>query len=484
MILGSTMSEKIFSNSNELSSGLIIFPLIVHCLDLTVSCIGATFVSTKKGLPSDGQYGELEDPLFIMKKGYYVSFILGSIGIFGITYYFLNFDANRKTWLYFAGCGMIGLMDSFLFVIITQIYTDYMYPYVKGISASSQTGHATNIIAGLAVGLESTFLPTILISISLISTYSLGHKSLIVPNDPHLSGLYGTAVGTMGMFVSGVFILAMSGFGPIADNAGGIIEMSLHDAAVRQITDRLDAVGNVTKANTKGYSVGSAALACFLLFSAYMDEIMLLKRKDKLEFKIIDIANPEIYISGIIGSSVVFLFSSMALNAVGIAAQSVIKEVKTQISKDENILTGKSKPNYKQCVSIVTKAGLQEMIKPGLLSVLSPIVIGITFRIYGSYVGNNMLGAQAVGSFLMFATSTGILMALFFNNAGGAWDNAKKFIEAGNYGGKGSETHKAAVTGDTVGDPCKDTAGPSIHILIKLVSTISLVFAPLFISFK
>ena len=172
----------------------------------------------------------------------------------------------------------------------------------------------------------------------------------------------------------------------------------------------------------------------------------------------------------------------MALNAVGIAAQSVIKEVKNQISKDENILTGKSKPNYKQCVAIVTAAGLKEMIKPGLLAVLSPILVGVCFRIFGSYKGNNMLGAQAVGSFLMFATSTGILMALFFNNAGGAWDNSKKYIEAGNYGGKNSDAHKAAVTGDTVGDPCKDTAGPSIHILIKLVATISLVFAPLFLS--
>jgi len=477
------MNDKIFSNSNELSSGLIIFPLIVHCLDLLVSCIGATFVHTKKGLPNDGQAADLEDPLDIMKKGYYISFVLGSIGIFGVTYYFLNFSTtNSQAWLYFAACGMIGLVDSFLFVIITQIYTDYTYPHVKGISASSQTGHATNIIAGMAVGFESTFLPTILISISLISTYFLGQKSMIVESDLHLSGLYGTAVGTMGMFVSGVFILAMSGFGPIADNAGGIIEMSIHDSTVRQITDRLDAVGNVTKANTKGYSVGTAAMACFLLFSAYMDEIMLLKRKDKVEFKTIDIAQPELFISGLLGSSVVFLFSSFALSAVGIAAQAVIKEVKNQISKDENILTGKSKPNYKQCVAIVTAAGLKEMIKPGLLAVLSPILVGLAFRAFGYYKGNPLLGAQAVGSFLMFATSTGILLALFFNNAGGAWDNSKKYIEAGNFGGKGSEAHKASVTGDTVGDPCKDTAGPSIHILIKLVATISLVFAPIFIS--
>jgi H(+)-translocating pyrophosphatase len=292
-----------------------------------------------------------------------------------------------------------------------------------------------------------------------------------------IGGLYGTAIATMGMFASGVYVLSMSGFGPIADNAGGIVEMSEQEVSVRDITDRLDAVGNVTKANTKGYSVGSASLACFLLFSAYLDEVEMMTGR---EFKVIDIAVPEIYVGGLLGSMTVFVFSAWSIAAVGVAAEEVIKEVRRQFKQNPGILTYEEKPNYKQCVSIVNAAGLRQMIKPGLLSVLSPIIVGVTFRIIGSYRDRPLLGAEALAGFLMFATSTGILMALFFNNGGGAWDNAKKYIETGKYGGKGSDAHKAAVTGDTVGDPCKDTAGPSIHILIKLLATITLVLVPIF----
>jgi H(+)-translocating pyrophosphatase len=281
----------------------------------------------------------------------------------------------------------------------------------------------------------------------------------------------------MGMFASGVYVLSMSGFGPIADNAGGIVEMSDQPAAVRDITDMLDAVGNVTKANTKGYSIGSASLACFLLFSAYLDEVEMMTGQ---EFKVIDIAVPEIFVGGLLGSMTVFVFSAWAIKAVGNAAEEVVKEVRRQFKERPGILNYEEKPDYKQCVSIVNEAGLREMVKPGLLAVLSPIIVGVTFRIIGSYRGRQLLGAEALAGFLMFATSTGILMALFFNNGGGAWDNAKKYVETGKYGGKGSDAHKAAVTGDTVGDPCKDTAGPSIHILIKLLSTITLVLVPIF----
>jgi H(+)-translocating pyrophosphatase len=281
----------------------------------------------------------------------------------------------------------------------------------------------------------------------------------------------------MGMFASGVYVLSMSGFGPIADNAGGIVEMSDQPAAVRDITDMLDAVGNVTKANTKGYSIGSASLACFLLFSAYLDKVEMMTGQ---EFKVIDIAVPEIFVGGLLGSMTVFVFSAWAIKAVGNAAEEVVKEVRRQFKERPGILNYEEKPDYKQCVSIVNEAGLREMVKPGLLAVLSPIIVGVTFRIIGSYRGRQLLGAEALAGFLMFATSTGILMALFFNNGGGAWDNAKKYVETGKYGGKGSDAHKAAVTGDTVGDPCKDTAGPSIHILIKLLSTITLVLVPIF----
>lgn len=292
-----------------------------------------------------------------------------------------------------------------------------------------------------------------------------------------MAGLYATAIATMGMFASGVYVLSMSGFGPIADNAGGIVEMSGQDEEVRDITDRLDSVGNVTKANTKGYSVGSASLACFLLFSAYLDEVEMMTG---LEFKKIDIAVPEIFIGGLLGSMTVFVFSAWAIRAVGNAAEDVIKEVRRQFRDHPGILDYKEKPDYKNCVSIVNAAGLREMVKPGMLAVFAPISVGLIFRCIGYYKDRPLLGAEVLAGFLMFATSTGILMAMFFNNGGGAWDNAKKYIETGKYGGKGSEAHKASVTGDTVGDPCKDTAGPSIHILMKLTSTISLVLVPLF----
>jgi len=339
-------------------------------------------------------------------------------------------------------------------------------------------GHATNIITGLSVGLESCGPPVLVISAAIIGSFYLGELSDIKDVDGNLlAGLYGTAIATMGMFASGVYVLSMSGFGPIADNAGGIVEMSGQEEEVRDITDRLDSVGNVTKANTKGYSVGSASLACFLLFSAYLDEVEMMTG---LEFKHIDIAVPEIFVGGLIGSMTVFVFSAWSIRAVGNAAEDVIKEVRKQFRDHPGILDYKEKPDYKTCVSIVNEAGLREMVKPALLAVFSPVCVGLTFRFIGHLRGRPLLGAEVLAGYLMFSTSTGILMAMFFNNGGGAWDNAKKYIETGKYGGKGSEAHKASVTGDTVGDPCKDTAGPSIHILMKLVSTISLVLVPLF----
>jgi K(+)-stimulated pyrophosphate-energized sodium pump len=274
----------------------------------------------------------------------------------------------------------------------------------------------------------------------------------------------------MGMLATAAYILAMDTFGPIADNAGGIIEMSNIPENIRKKTDRLDAVGNTTKALTKGYAIGSAALAAFLLFSAYMDEV----RNYGQELVSVDIAKPEVFVGALLGAMLVFLFSSLAIRAVGKAAYYVIKDVREQFKEKPGILAGTDNPDYGRCVDIVTRGALKEMILPGLLATLMPVAVGIIFKFMG-------IGAETVASLLMVGTISGILMATFLNNGGGAWDNAKKYIEAGNLGGKGSFSHKAAVVGDTVGDPCKDTAGPSLHVLIKLLSTITLVLAPLFI---
>ncbi|MBI2538335.1 MAG: sodium/proton-translocating pyrophosphatase, partial [Deltaproteobacteria bacterium] len=330
---------------------------------------------------------------------------------------------------------------------------------------ASQTGPATNIIAGIAVGLECTAVPVIVISAAIIGSYYLGNMSGV----PH-AGLFGTAVATMGMLGTAAYILAMDTFGPITDNAGGIVEMSQQPEDVRRKTDRLDAVGNTTKALTKGYAIGSAALAAFLLFSAYLDEVA----HYGLKLESVNIARPEVFVGGLLGAMLVFLFSALAIRAVGKAAYYVINEVRRQFRENPGILKGTSKPDYGRCVDIVTVGALKEMILPGLIAVGMPIAVGIIFRLFG-------VGAEAVAALLMVGTIAGILVATFFNNGGGAWDNAKKFIESGQYGGKGSDAHKAAVVGDTVGDPFKDTAGPSLHVLIKLLSTITLVLAPLFV---
>eukprot|EP01071_Lankesteria_metandrocarpae_P004053 Lankesteria_metandrocarpae@DN3342_c0_g1_i2.p1 len=479
MILGGALAHEARLPAAA-STGFVLFPLGVHCMDLVVSSVGVMLVRTKRGMPdADSASGAAEDPLKIMIRSYLLICALGLLCFTGLCRWFLHVESAPDAWKYYSGCGAVGMLCSFLFVIITQYYTDYEYTQVKRIAEASVTGPATNIIAGLSVGLESTALPVLCISASIITSYHLGLATGISPEGARMSGLFGTAVATMGMLCTAVFILSMSSFGPIADNAGGIVEMSQQPEHVRAITDRLDAVGNVTKANTKGFSVGSASLACFLLFTAFMDEVSVYSGTT---FESVDIAVPEVFVGGLIGAMVVFLFSSWAMESVGRAAQQVVKEVRRQFAENPGIMEFRAKPDYHTCVSIVSRAALREMIKPGLLSILSPVCVGILFRIVGYYQGKPLLGAEAIASFLVFSTVSGILMALFLNNGGGAWDNAKKYIETGAYGGKGSDTHKAAVVGDTVGDPCKDTAGPSIHVLIKLVSTVTMVLTPVFIS--
>jgi K(+)-stimulated pyrophosphate-energized sodium pump len=438
----------------------ILFPLVARAFGLIASIVGIMIVKCE----------ENEDPMAALNRGYYVTSALAIVGFFFAAQWLLGVDPAKypeasSAWFYFFLCGVIGIVMAQAFVYITQYYTEYKYRPVKSIADASETGPATNIIAGIAVGLECTAIPVVVISIAIIASYYLGNMSGV----PH-AGLFGTAVATMGMLGTAAYILAMDTFGPITDNAGGIIEMSGQPEEVRHKTDRLDAVGNTTKALTKGYAIGSAALAAFLLFSAYLDEVA--HYGAKLES--VNLAKPEVFVGGLLGAMLVFLFSALAIRAVGAAAYVVINEVRRQFRENPNILKGTAKPDYARCVDIVTVGALKQMVLPGAIAICMPVAVGLVFRLLG-------VGAEAVAAFLMVGTIAGILMATFLNNSGGAWDNAKKFIESGAHGGKGSDTHKAAVVGDTVGDPFKDTAGPSLHVLIKLLATITLVLAPLFV---
>ncbi|KAL4205300.1 hypothetical protein AMTRI_Chr01g136600 [Amborella trichopoda] len=473
MILGGTMAKRC---KIEDPSGFILFPLVVHSFDLVVSSVGILSIRSTRDASVKTP---MEDPMAILQKGYSLTIVLAVITFAASTRWLLYTEQAPSAWLNFALCGLVGIITAYVFVWITKYYTDYKHEPVRMLALSSSTGHGTNIIAGVSLGLESTALPVLVISVSIISAFWLGHTSgLVDESGAPTGGLFGTAVATMGMLSTAAYVLTMDMFGPIADNAGGIVEMSQQPESVREITDVLDAVGNTTKATTKGFAIGSAALASFLLFSAYMDEVASFAHTP---FKQVDIAIPEVFVGGLLGSMLIFLFSAWACSAVGRTAQEVVNEVRRQFIERPGIMDYQEKPDYARCVAIVASASLREMIKPGALAIISPIVVGFLFRLLGQYTGHPLLGAKVVAAMLMFATVSGILMALFLNTAGGAWDNAKKFIETGALGGKGSDAHKAAITGDTVGDPFKDTAGPSIHVLIKMLATITLVMAPVFL---
>jgi K(+)-stimulated pyrophosphate-energized sodium pump len=433
----------------------VLFPLVVRAFGLLASMAGVMVVETTE----DG------DPMQALNRGYYLTTVLTGLG-FGIgCYWLLASPQAPEAWWHFWLCGLIGLAAAMAFVYITQYYTEYKYRPVRSIATASQTGPATNIITGFAVGLECTALPVLIIAAAILASYYLGQHSGVAG-----AGLFGTAVATMGMLGTAAYILAMDTFGPIADNAGGIIEMSHQSEEVRRKTDRLDAVGNTTKALTKGYAIGSAALASFLLFSAYLDEV----RSYGVTLLAVDISKPEVFLGGLFGAMLVFLFAALAIRAVGKAAYYVIHEVRRQFHERPGILAGTEQPSYRQCVDIVTAGALKQMVLPGLVAVGMPIAVGLVFK-------GLDIGAEAMAALLMVGTIAGILLATVLNNGGGAWDNAKKYVETGAYGGKGSDTHKAAVVGDTVGDPFKDTAGPSLHVVIKLLSTITLVLAPFFL---
>jgi len=416
----------------------ILFPLIIRACGLLASIVGVLVVKVKNQ----------EVPMKTLSRGYWVTSLL-----FAVSFYFVTKLLLNNLWFFAAG--LVGLFTSILFVYFTQYYTEARFRPVKSIARASKTGHATNIIEGIAVGLESTGITVITIGLALISAYKLGEASGLTGG-----GLYGTAIATMGMLSTAAYVLAMDTFGPIVDNAGGIVEMSGASEKIRENTDKLDAAGNTTKALTKGYAIGSAALAAFLLFSAYLEEAHL---------KIVDLAKVEVFVGAMIGAMLIFVFSSLALRAVGKAAYYIINEVRKQFKEKPGIMAGTEKPDYSKVIDITTAGSLKQMIAPGLLAVIVPVLVGI------------ILKAEAAAGLLMVGTIVGVVLATLFNNSGGAWDNAKKWIEAGNLGGKGTEIHKAAITGDTVGDPFKDTAGPSLHVLIKLLSTLSLALVAFFL---
>ena len=466
MILGSTLATEADMDSVT-AAKFVFFPLVVHAMDILVSSVGIAFVGVTRDSADS-------DPMKQLQKGYRVALLLSVVGFYIITHWLLKFPDNPGSSFNFFLCGIVGMVCAYVIVLSTQYFTDYAHRPVQSIAEASTTGHGTNIIVGVSVGMKATFIPTIAVAIAVLLAYHLGVNAGI--GNGRNCGLFGTAVATMGMLSNAVYILSMNNFGPIADNAGGITEMSMQPEAVRDVTDRLDAAGNVTKAVTKGYSIGSASMACFLLFGAFMDEF---SEYSGLPFTTVDIATPEVLVGGLIGSMIIFYFTGLAISAVGRTAHEVrdsftisavsriinlshldfhvfdqvVIEVRRQFKENPDIMTYKAKPDYERCVGLVTKAALREMQFPGLVCVVTPIIVGLVFRFVGESSNRVLLGAEVLASYLMFGTVTGILMALFLDTSGGAWDNAKKYIELGNFGGKNSEAHKAAVTGDTVGDP-------------------------------
>jgi K(+)-stimulated pyrophosphate-energized sodium pump len=451
----------------------IFFPLVVRAFGLLATIVAMFFI----------RGSETENPMNILNRGYWVTTLLSVIGLLITTNLMMDtgdaVGANGwPAWVWFFGAGLVGLATSVVFVYITQYYTAGTFRPVREIAEASKTGPATNIISGTAVGFETTFVTAISIGAALIASHWLGTQAgLVTPDGRDVGGIFGTAVATMGMLMTTAYILAMDTFGPITDNAGGVAEFSRAEAGAREITDRLDAVGNTTKALTKGYAIASASLAAFLLFSAYIDKVNLIQTNRGGELLTsVNLADVGVFVAALMGAMLVYFFSSLAIRAVGKTASSIIVEVRRQFREMPGIMDYTQRPDYARVVDITTRAALREMVAPGLVAVATPIVVGL------------VLGYQAVAGLLMVGTIAGVMLATVLNNGGGAWDNAKKFIEAGhltdddgNVIGKGTPAHAAAVVGDTVGDPFKDTAGPSLHVLVKLLATITLVLAPLFI---
>ena len=412
-------------------------PLMLGAVAIIGTIIGSWFVKL-------GKSGNIMGALY---KGLIVSGTVSAAGFYGIIVY-----TGNSINLFLAT--LVGLVITLLINVITEYYTSTKYAPVKNVAEASVTGAGTNLISGLAYGLQSTFLPVIVICVGILLSYNL-------------AGIYGVAIAAVSMLSLTGMIIALDTYGPITDNAGGIAEMAHLKKEVRKVTDELDAVGNTTKAVTKGYAIGSAALAALALFVAFTIEI----GKDLSEPVVFMLTDPVVIVGLFIGSMLPFIFSALLMTAVGNTAHKIVVEVRRQFKEIKGIMEGTAKPEYAKCVDIVTQAALKNMILPAVLAISAPLIVGL------------LLGVKALGALLIGVILSGLLMALFMSNAGAIWDNAKKYIEDGNFGGKGSDTHKAAVIGDTVGDPFKDTAGPALNALIKVINTFAIVFAPLFVMY-